>query len=82
VNFAEPLGSQGYPTLTNLDLRLEKQFHLRGVRLSVFSDVFNVFNDNAVTVVQTISNRTSYEFKDPRTIVPPRIFQLGAKIEF
>ena len=82
VNFAEPLGGQGYPTLTNLDLRLEKEFHIRGIRLSVFSDMFNVFNDNAVTVVRTISNRTSYEFKEPRTIVPPRIFQLGAKIEF
>ncbi len=82
VTFAEPLGGQGYPTLTNLDLRLEKEFRIKGVRLSVFGDAFNVFNDNAVTVVRTISNRTSYEFKEPRTIVPPRIFQLGAKIEF
>ena len=82
VTFAEPLGGHGYPTLTNLDLRLEKEFRIKGIRMSVFGDAFNIFNDNAVTVVRTISNRTSYEFQDPRTIVPPRIFQLGAKIEF
>jgi len=82
VVFAEPLGTHGYDTLKNLDLRVEKEFHVRGINLKAFCDVFNVFNDNPVTVVRTISNRTSYDFQDPRQIVPPRIFQLGAKIEF
>ncbi len=82
VTFAESLGGHGYPTLVNLDLRAEKEFRVNNVYLRLFTDVFNVFNDNAVIEVRTISNRTSYAFQDPRQIVPPRIFQLGAKIGF
>lgn len=82
VIFAEPLGSQGYDPITNLDVRAEKQFNFRRFSLKAFCDVFNVFNTNTVTAVRTISGRAEYDFRDPLEIVPPRIFQLGAKVEF
>ncbi len=82
IIFAEPLGSQGYDPLFNLDLRAEKQFDIGQFTLKAFCDVFNVFNDNTVISVRTISGRTEYDFRDPLQIVPPRIFQLGARIEF
>jgi hypothetical protein len=82
VIFADPLGSQGYDPITNLDVRAEKQFNFGRFALKAFCDVFNVFNASTVTAVRTISGRTEYEFRDPLEIVPPRIFQLGTRIEF
>jgi hypothetical protein len=82
VIFAEPLGSRQYDTLFNLDLRAEKQFNVGRFVLKAFCDVFNAFNTSTVTSVRSISGRTEYEFGNPLQIVPPRIFQLGAKIEF
>lgn len=82
IVFAEPLGSHGYDPLLNLDLRAEKQFGIGRFILKAFCDVFNVFNDNTITSVRTVSSRTEYDFQDPLDIVPPRIFQLGVRIEF
>lgn len=46
----EKRGSHRYPDRMNLDLRLEKTFRFAGkYRVGLMIDIFNVFNDNAVT---------------------------------
>jgi hypothetical protein len=48
--FAETRGSNHYPLLTALDVRLEKTFLLAAkYRLGVIVDVFNVFNTDTIT---------------------------------
>ena len=47
--FAEPRGSNHYPMMTTLDLRLEKTFTFaQKYRVGVMFDVFNLFNDNTI----------------------------------
>ena len=40
----EPRGARALPSITNLDLRLEKGIPVGRQRLAVFADVFNVTN--------------------------------------
>jgi hypothetical protein len=48
--FAEPRGSNHYPVLTALDMRLEKTFLIaEKYRLGIILDVFNVFNNDTIT---------------------------------
>jgi hypothetical protein len=64
-------------------LRLEKTFRLEPITFGIFADCFNVFNRGAATAIWTnSSNQTTYEFKEMTAINDPRIFQLGARIEF
>jgi hypothetical protein len=80
--YAEKRGSQGYPDLYILDLRVEKAFNLGSITLSMFVDIFNIFNAGKATEVYTISSNSAIPFGDIETIQDPRIFRLGAKIEF
>lgn len=79
---AEERGSRGYPALTILDLRLEKEFRIGGTTFAVFGDVYSVFNQNKATEVYTISSNSSIEFEKLEAIQDPRIFQIGARFEF
>ena len=80
--YAEPRGTNKLPDFKRLDLRLEKMFQLDNVRLVIFSDVFNVFNANTASSLWTnSSNTTTYDYQEALNIMPPRIFQIGARIE-
>jgi len=86
---AEKRGTRKYPDLSILDLHLEKMFKIGKIRLSLFADVFNVFNINTATSLwATSSSGTSINgipvnFGDTDDIYdPPRIFRLGSRIEF
>jgi outer membrane receptor protein involved in Fe transport len=86
---AEKRGIRKYPDLSVLDLHLEKMFKIGKVRLSVFTDIFNVFNINTATDIYQISsidtsiNGIPVGFGDLEEIYdPPRIFRLGTRIEF
>lgn len=86
---AEKRGSRKYPNLSVFDLHLEKMFKISKVRLSVFADVFNVFNINTATDLYelssttTVINGTPVGFGEAEEIYDtPRIFRLGARIEF
>jgi hypothetical protein len=79
---AEPRGSRGYPDLFTMDLKVEKAFKLGPVNLRAFVDIFNVFNGNKATGYNTDSSHPSLVFEEMTTIEDPRIFRLGAKIEF
>jgi hypothetical protein len=89
TNYAEKRGTRKYPDLSILDLHLEKMFKIGKIRLSLFADVFNVFNINTATSIWARSssgtsiNGIPVNFGDLDDIYdPPRIFRLGSRIEF
>ena len=62
-----------------LDLRLAKVFRFGGTRFEPTADVFNVFNNNAVTnAVQTVGSSLGR----PSAIVMGRLVRLGGRITF
>jgi hypothetical protein len=70
------------PSVTFLDLRLQKDFKLSDtVKLSVFADALNLTNENAPETVQS-SLVTSSVFNWPLDPVDPRRVMLGAKLRF
>ncbi len=76
----EPRGSRRLPTRKRVDIRLEKIFNLgEKKRLGLILDVFNLFNDDAVTRVITIAGS---EFENPIGIVYPRGFRAGIRFFF
>ena len=76
---SEPKGSRRLESQLNLDLRLEKQFMIKKLKLGVLFDVFNVFNSNyPLYVVDTAGP----EFGQPTYIVPPRGWRAGLRFWF
>jgi hypothetical protein len=75
----EPLGSRRTDNITILDVRVEKGFRVGlGRRAAVFLDVFNLFNTNAEQNISWASG----SFRQPLSIVAPRIARLGAKFDW
>ncbi|HXB55653.1 MAG TPA: TonB-dependent receptor [Vicinamibacteria bacterium] len=71
-----------FPSLSVLDLRLQKDIRFGGdARLSVFANVFNVFNSYAFQSNQSM-NVTSANFQQPNQIIMPVRAMLGAKVSF
>lgn len=79
---AETRGSNGYPALKLLDLKVEKEFKIKNISLKLFADIFNVFNDNTVTGEYTNSSNPSRIFGEDTSIIDPRVVRFGARIEF
>jgi hypothetical protein len=79
---AEERGSRRLPDAVRLDLRLEKTFKIGNVSLSAFADCFNALNQGVATSVWGNSSNKTYAFERMMTINDPRMFQLGARIEF
>jgi hypothetical protein len=95
-----PYGSYRDPNLYVFDLRFQKTFKLRErYRMSLYFDLFNLFNSNTANVVSPVVAQKStvvnvvgnsvygqkelYEgFLSPTTILPPRIFRVGARFSF
>jgi len=81
--YAEKRGSTLLPAILQLDLRLEKTLTLKPLRIGVFADCFNLLNRGAATAEWTnSSNLSTYKYLQMTAINDPRIFQLGARIEF
>lgn len=80
--YAEKRGSRHFPTITLLDLRVEKEFKIGNVRLAAFADLFNVFNVRMGTSNATNISGGPTEFGKFDEIVDPRVVRLGVKIEF
>lgn len=78
--FIEPRGSQRYDDQPRFDFKLEKQFRV-GVdkRIGVTFEGFNVFNNAAITSRGTRSGTSYFE---PRGLVLPRRFRIGAVYRF
>lgn len=80
--FAEPRGSYNLDNLFLVDLRLEKKFDLgNNFSISVFCDIFNLLNGDAVTSTE-IDDASWTEFGNVYGLQFPRYFRFGTRIEF
>ncbi|MDH4271821.1 MAG: hypothetical protein OEW18_07575, partial [Candidatus Aminicenantes bacterium] len=88
--YTEQRGSNHYPVLSLLDLRLEKIFTLaQNYRLGLIFDVFNVFNEDTITNWAT---RIGYDWipgdylsadgHQVYDLTSPRQFRLGIRLMF
>ena len=78
--FIEPRGSQRYDAQPRFDFKVEKQFRFGAERrLGVTFEGFNVFNNAAITARGTRSGSSYFE---PRGLVLPRRFRIGAVYRF
>jgi hypothetical protein len=66
-----------------LDLGLQKVFTFRGGknRVKLMFDAFNIFNVNTI-LGYTSDTISSSRFAAPSSIVPPRVFRIGAQLVF
>jgi hypothetical protein len=72
-------GEYRYPWVNLLDLRFAKTFRMGSARFEPTVDVYNVFNNNAVTnAVQTIGTSLGR----PSSIVMGRLARVGGRITF
>ncbi len=81
---AEKRGSSHYPDFYQLDLRLEKSFKFSGINLSIFAEMFNVFNSNMTVAYKSLdsSDTRAERYLYTTDIIDPRVVRMGAKIEF
>jgi hypothetical protein len=86
-----PRGAYQLPNLSQLDLRLEKNFNVGlGNRIGIYGDIQNVFNQGIVigTITRptsvTLSDGTSVAlpFDTPGSLQAPRQVRLGARWSF
>lgn len=88
--FVEPEGSYFYPTAHLTNFRAEKNFKLtEDQNISALFDLFNIFNANTVTGVDTLTGTTRDRngntvprFGRVTQILNPRIFRLGVRYTF
>jgi hypothetical protein len=80
----QPRNAVRYDPAPLLDLALHKQFSFGGgerYRLKVMFDMFNILNTNTILDYSSDNlNRTAVTA--PTQIVPPRVFRIGAMINF
>jgi hypothetical protein len=77
---AEPMDTRRQDTILITDLRVEKSQQFGGGRnISVFFDLYNMFNANPAQNLQWSSGTT---WNRPLSIVPPRLARIGAKLNF
>jgi hypothetical protein len=74
-----PRGEYRYPWQNLVDIRFVKAFKGRSVRFEPTVDVFNLFNDNAVTNAVTVVGSS---LGRPSAIVMGRLVRLGGRIAF
>lgn len=74
-----PRGEYRFPWVNIVDLRVTKSFRSGGVRLEPIVDLYNIFNNNAVTnAVQTVGPALGR----PSAIVMGRLLRLGGRVTF
>jgi hypothetical protein len=88
--YIEPRGAYHLPTLTQLDLRLEKNFNTGANRFGIYADLANLFNSGTVTNV--VTRATSVTLRDgtthplpfgtPSGVQSPRQIRIGARWSF
>ena len=76
---AAPAGAYRFPWVNLVDIRLTKSFRAGGVRIEPTADLFNVFNNNAVT---SSVSAVGPSLGRPSAIVVGRLLRLGAHITF
>ncbi|HYU30837.1 MAG TPA: TonB-dependent receptor [Thermoanaerobaculia bacterium] len=69
-----------YPDIHILDLRVEKEFRLSDLGLTLGADVFNALNESYVLQRQGLLTKNNADHV--LEIVSPRVFRLGARLSF
>jgi TonB dependent receptor len=79
----EPRGTTRLDSTALLDLGVHKVISFRGGRnrVKVMADLFNVFNIATIRGYES-NNMSETDFLAPDSIVPPRVFRIGAQISF
>ena len=79
----EPEGTTRLDPTALLDLGIHKVISFRGGRnrVKVMADLFNVFNIATIRGYES-NNMSTVDFLAPSSIVPPRVFRIGAQIAF
>jgi len=67
------------PRITRLDLRLSKIINVRRARFQINLDAYNVFNSNSVRFVNSAYGPN---WRQPLSILDPRLFQIGGQLSF
>jgi hypothetical protein len=75
----EERGSQRYPAVRTIDLRLAQRFRLGPGELELMLDGFNLTNENTVV---WMGEQVNQNYGDIYQILPPRIFRVGVKYSF
>ena len=78
--FIEKRGSSKVGSNWEADLYVEQPFKLGPVGVSLYANVFNIFNNQQVAA--RASNSELATFRDPTAWQSPRAFQLGLKIQY
>lgn len=84
LEFVERRGNRRTPSLSQLDLTIEKPFNIRagkGFQLSVLASVYNVLNQEAATTIFARVDAPS-TFGTPSAYQAPRAYQVGLRFEF
>ena len=76
----EPIGARQLPPSNQLDVRFEKNFKLmKGQRLAVRANAFNIINANTVLDITRLSGPN---FNKPTVIMDPRIWEFSTTYSF
>ena len=79
----QPRDAERLPSVKLLDLGLQKSFRFNGGknRVKFMADGFNIMNANTIQAYSS-ANRSLATYTSPSTIVPPRVFRIGATVNF
>jgi len=78
---AHPRGVARYEYNRNVDVRLEKVFVIKGTRLRIILDGFNIFNRSLATEENEWTG-PDFPLRFATEIMSPRLFRLGLAFEF
>lgn len=76
---AESITANRTPDVFLCDVRTEKAFAIKAVRVMGFVDVYNSFNTNAE---QTLTTSSGASWLRPTAITGPRMVRIGARVEW
>ncbi len=76
----EKIDTYRFPDVNLMDARIEKEFTLKDVGMTIGIDVFNLFNQS--TILQRFLALNRGTGNDVSEIVSPRIFRIGARFSF
>ncbi len=76
--YLAPLGDNRLDVFHNLDLRVDKTVSVRGAKVVISADMFNVLNNDTVQSMRRIQNAANANLIS--SIVAPRVVRFGARL--
>jgi hypothetical protein len=67
------------PRTSQLDIRFAKSVRVKRANIRGMLDIYNIFGERAALALNT---RYGLRFLVPTVIMPPRLFKLGAQVDF